>query len=200
MRDVLRKVVFLVTGNVHKFNEARSVLREFGLSCAMLNMDAGEIQDDNLENIAKVSAMDAGEKSALPIIVEDAGLFIDALNGFPGPYSSYVFRTIGIKGVLQLMRNVEERSATFHAVVAFYSPNAKSLRCFHGKVRGKIARQPRGIYGFGFDPIFLPRTSPSKTFAEISLSQKNMYSHRAEALRRFAKWYCKHLERKKLEL
>lgn len=194
MCDVLEKVVFLVTGNIHKFNEARSVLKEFGFSCAMLNMDATEIQADNLESIAKVSAIEVGKKSALPIIVEDAGLFIDALNGFPGPYSSYVFRTIGIKGVLRLMEDVDERNATFHAVVAFYSPNVKSPRVFHGKVRGKIARQPRGVHGFGFDPIFLPHINPSKTFAEIPMSQKNRCSHRAKALRKFAKWLGKHLE------
>jgi len=200
MSNVLRKVVFLVTGNVNKFNEARSVLEEFGFSCVMLNMNAMEIQADNLESIAKISAIDAGEKSALPVIVEDAGLFIDALNGFPGPYSSYVFRTIGIKGILQLMENVKGRNAAFHAVVAFYSPNARSPRCFHGKVRGKIARQPRGMHGFGFDPIFLPLTNTSKTFAEMPPPRKNKYSHRAKALRKFARWYRKHLELVKLEL
>lgn len=187
MTNVLRKIIFLVTGNIHKFNETRLVLREFGFSTAMLNIDAVEIQADNLENIAKASAVDAVKKCNLPIITEDAGLFIDALNGFPGPYSSYVFRTIGTEGILKLMRDVKKRDATFRAVVAFCSPNHRLPRCYHGKVRGKIAKQISGTRGFGFDPIFLPNTS--QTFAEMPTSQKNRHSHRANALRKFAEWY-----------
>lgn len=189
MTNVLRKVIFLVTGNIHKFNEARLVLKEFGLSTAMLNVDVVEIQADNLENIAKASAVDAAKKCNLPIITEDAGLFINALNGFPGPYSSYVFRTIGTQGILRLMRDTKRRDATFHAVVAFCSPNHKSPTCYHGKAKGKIAKQISGTRGFGFDPIFLPDASKSQTFAEMPAIQKNKHSHRANALRRFAKWY-----------
>jgi XTP/dITP diphosphohydrolase len=185
----LKKVVFLVTGNVNKFNEACLVLDEFGLSTAMLNVETIEIQDDNIENVAQTSAIDAVEKSNLPIIVEDAGLFIDALNGFPGPYSSYVFRTIGLEGILKLMKDINKRSATFNAVVAFHSPEFKSPKCFHGCVKGKITKQMRGSKGFGYDPLFLPNLSKGETFAEMSASEKNEHSHRAKALRAFAEWY-----------
>jgi XTP/dITP diphosphohydrolase len=185
----LKKVVFLVTGNVHKFYEARLVLNEFDLSTAMLNVDTVEVQDDNVENVAKASAIDAVKKCNLPIIVEDAGLFIDALNGFPGPYSSYVFRTVGIEGVLRLMGNARNRNATFTAVVAYHSPERNSPKCFHGSTEGKIAAQIRGAKGFGFDPIFMPNTGNGKTFAEMPIHEKNRCSHRAKALRNFARWY-----------
>ena len=89
------RLIFFVTNNIHKFNEARRVLSEYNIAVAMLRMKPPEIQDDNLENIAKFSALEASRRIRLPLIVEDAGLFIDALNGFPGPYSSYVYRTIG---------------------------------------------------------------------------------------------------------
>ena len=83
------KVVFFATSNIHKYVEACQVLNEYKIVTAMLKkIDAVEIQDDSLENIAKSSAIDAVRKCRLPIIVEDAGLFIEALNGFPGPYSS----------------------------------------------------------------------------------------------------------------
>jgi XTP/dITP diphosphohydrolase len=87
------------------------------------------------------------------------------------------------------MEDVEERNATFHAVVAFHRPDSGSPKCFHGKVLGKIASQMRGAQGFGFDPIFVPKANKGQTFAEMSRQQKNKYSHRAEALRKFAEWY-----------
>ncbi|NIW11921.1 MAG: non-canonical purine NTP pyrophosphatase, partial [Gammaproteobacteria bacterium] len=131
-------------------------------------IEAIEIQDDDLEEIAKASVRDAVEKSCLPVLVEDAGLFIEVLKGFPGPYSSYVYRTLGTQGVLKLMEGIAERSAYFYSVVAFYSPNDASPKCFHGKVEGNIALKERGNQGFGFDPIFKPKGGIGKTFAEMA--------------------------------
>jgi XTP/dITP diphosphohydrolase len=185
---LFRKVVFLVTGNVHKFNEARLTLSEFALSTAMLNVETIEIQADHITDVATASALDAMRKCRLPIIVEDAGLFIEALDGFPGPYSSYAFRTIGMEGILRLMKNVNKRTAFFESVVAFCSPGWKLPKCFSGKIGGKITQEIRGSQGFGFDPIFRPDKS-EKTFAEMSITEKNEHSHRAGALMRFADWY-----------
>ena len=189
------RIAFFVTSNIHKFNEAREVLSEYELATAMLKIRAVEIQDDSLENIAKASATEAVKYCSLPIIVEDAGLFIEALNGFPGPYSSYVYRSIGTKGILKLMENVEKRDAHFQSVVAFSSPK-ESPRCFHGKANGKISMEVRGELGFGFDPIFEPSDDGNRTFAEMRMPEKNMRSHRAEALRKFAKWYKSVSERR----
>jgi XTP/dITP diphosphohydrolase len=183
------KVAFFVTTNFHKFNEARQVLAEHGISAAMLRIEAIEIQDDNLEEIAKASVRDAVEKSGLPVLVEDAGLFIEALKGFPGPYSSYVYRTLGTRGILKLMKGIAERNAYFYSVVVFCSPEQASPKCFHGKVEGKITLKEQGNQGFGFDPIFEPKGGVGKTFAEMITSEKNKFSHRAQALRKFAKWY-----------
>ena len=183
-----RKLVFFATTNVHKFNEAKRILREHGLAVAMIKIKAIEIQDENLENIAKASALDAAEKFGLPVIVEDAGLFIKALNGFPGPYSSYVYKTLGTKGVLKLMKNVEDREAEFRSVIAYYDPRIKVLKTFRGEVKGRITNEMRGSSGFGFDPIFQPLEEGSQTFAEMSVDEKNRYSHRAKALHAFAEW------------
>ena len=183
------KVVFFATGNFHKFNEARRVLAKSKIATAMLRVDAIEIQDNDIENIAKTSATDALKKTGLPLIVEDAGLFIEALNGFPGPYSAYVYQTLGTKGILKLMKKIEKREASFHSVVAFRS-SKENPRTFHGEVRGKISLQERGSHGFGFDPIFEPSNDDyHKTFAEMSIQEKNRFSHRAQALLGFAKWY-----------
>ena len=82
------RVVFLVTSNIHKFDEARRVLSEYEIATAMLKkINALEIQDDSIEEVSKASAVDAFKKCNLPVVVEDAGLFVDVLRGFPGPYS-----------------------------------------------------------------------------------------------------------------
>ncbi len=182
------RLALFVTSNIHKFNEARQVLSEYKVAVGMLKIETVEIQDDNLENVAKASAIDAAKNCHLPLIVEDAGLFIEALNGFPGPYSSYVYRTIGTAGILQLMKKVDEREAYFQSVVAFNGPE-ETPRCFQSKAKGKISFEERGSLGFGFDPIFEPSGGGNKTFAEMVMKEKNAYSHRAGALRKFANWY-----------
>jgi XTP/dITP diphosphohydrolase len=182
------KVAYFVTSNIHKFQEARSVLSEYKIATAKLKVEAVEIQDDSLENIAKYSALDAVNNCGLPVFVEDAGLFVEALHGFPGPYSRYVYDTVGVDGILKLMKNIENRGAYFMSVVAFGSPKEQPV-CFVGKVEGKISLQERGTAGFGYDPIFIPLKGDGRTFAEMTTAQKNRFSHRAGALRRFAEWY-----------
>jgi len=189
------RVAFFATGNIHKFNEARHVLAEYKVATALLRVKASETQNDNIEKVAKASVVDTVERCRLPIFVEDAGLFIDTLNGFPGPYSSYVYRTIGTKGILKLMKEVKKRDAHFHSVVAFCDPK-ESPKCFHGKVKGKISQEERGNSGFGFDPIFKPADSCNKTFAEMTTEEKNKFSHRAQALTKFAQWYTSTFQRR----
>jgi XTP/dITP diphosphohydrolase len=127
----------------------------------------------------------------LPIFVEDAGLFIDALNGFPGPYAAYVYKTIHNNGVLKLMEEEKNRKAVFQSVIAFCSKETPTPVSFFGESKGEITQTQRieaGKSGFGFDPIFKPEGS-KKTFAEMTITEKNVYSHRANAIHKFAKWY-----------
>jgi len=185
------RVIFFATDNFNKFNEARRVLAEHGIAGGMLRAKASEIQSESLEEIAKASVEEAFERCHLPVIVEDAGLHVEALNGFPGPYAAYAYKTIGNKGLLRLMENVEDRRARFRSVVAYYSGELELPMCFVGEAIGEITKQVKeGDYrsGFGFDPIFKPANS-DKTFAEMGVSEKNMYSHRAKAFRTFAEWY-----------
>jgi XTP/dITP diphosphohydrolase len=185
------RVVFFATNNINKFNEARRVLGEFEIAVGMLRVKSLEIQSDSLEDVAKASVMDAFHRCNLPIIVEDAGLFVDALKGFPGPYAAYVYRTIGNRGLLKLVENAGDRRCRFESVIAFFSEEVEEPVCFGGAVLGKIAlseRRKNAETGFGFDPIFIP-SGGGKTFAEMSVEEKNRSSHRANALRKFAEWY-----------
>ena len=187
------RVVFFATNNINKFNEARRVLAGYGIAVGMLRVKTAEIQSANLREIAQTSAQDALKRCHLPVIVEDAGLFIDALHGFPGPYAAYAYKTIGNKGLLKLMENVDDRKATFQSVIAYCDSYSGAPMCFEGEVAGKITTEERmgnGKSGFGFDPIFQPSGS-EKTFAEMTIEEKNGFSHRAKVVRKFAEWYKK---------
>jgi len=185
------KVVFFATGNINKFNEARSILSSYGFAVAMLRVKGNEIQSESLKEIAQISAVNAFKRSRLPIFVEDAGLFIDALSGFPGPYAAYVYKTIHNSGILKLMENVADRRAKFQSVIAYCDQTLCEPECFNGESKGEITtteRRQQGKSAFGFDPIFQP-TGSRKSFAEMTIEEKNGFSHRARAIRKFAEWY-----------
>jgi len=187
------KVVFFATGNINKFNEARRILSEFGIAVGMLKLKGDEIQSDSLQEIAEKSVQYAYSQSGLPIFVEDAGLFIDALSGFPGPYAAYAYKTIHNSGIVKLMEGVEDRKATFRSVISYFDGETQAPVSFVGESRGEITtkeRRVQGKAGFGFDPIFQP-AGTSRTFAEMTIQEKNGYSHRADAIHKFAQWYIK---------
>jgi len=184
------KVIFFATGNIHKFNEARVILAEHDIAAGMLRMKGIEIQSDSLTEIAGTSAIGAHKRTHLPIIVEDAGLFIDALKGFPGPYAAYVYKTIGNAGLLKLMANLLTREAMFRSAIAYCDSDSGSVTCFEGEAKGKITTTQRkgDRSAFGFDPIFQP-DGTNRTFAEMAIEEKNRFSHRAKAVSKFAEWY-----------
>jgi XTP/dITP diphosphohydrolase len=177
--------IYFATSNKNKFNEASRVLEKYGYELVLFSFEKKELQSTELVEIALHSALIAYTYVNAPVVVEDSGLFIKALNGFPGPFSSYVYKTIGVRGVLKLMEGVTDRSAYFEAAVAIVMPPFE--RVFKGSVYGRIADSPRGAGGFGFDPIFIPENE-DKTFAEMSVEEKNKYSHRARAFEKLGIW------------
>ncbi|HDM26863.1 MAG TPA: XTP/dITP diphosphatase [Candidatus Bathyarchaeota archaeon] len=184
-----KRAVYLVSRNIHKYLEARQIFLAHGLNLVLLRVKALEIQSENLEDIAKFRASYAAENWGVPVISEDAGLFVDALNGFPGPYSSYAYKTIGCRGILRLLEGVENRRARFRSAVAYCPGPNKQPLCFVGETLGRISTEERGSHGFGFDPIFIPEEGDGRTFAEMTRKEKNRYSHRARAMTKFVKWY-----------
>jgi XTP/dITP diphosphohydrolase len=156
------------------------------ISIDFLHTHLIEIQSDSLEEIAREKAKAAFAKVGRQVIVEDDGLFINSLSGFPGQYSSFVFKTIGNDGILKLLAGSTKRSAYFLSLIAFY--DGRILSISKGRVNGRITyRITEG--GWGYDPIFVP-DGTDLTFAELKKS-KNEYSHRKRALEKFALWYLK---------
>ena len=180
----MRRILF-ATGNEGKLRELRAVLEPCGYRVDAAPVAKLEVQADDIARVAVVAASTAYTILGEPVAVEDAGLFIDALGGFPGPYSSYVYKTIGVEGILKLMEGVQDRRARFRAVIAYAGP--WGVEVFEGVVEGRIAEEPRGSGGFGFDPVFIPEGS-ERTFAEMSVEEKSMVSHRARAARRLCEW------------
>ncbi|MEN3047235.1 MAG: XTP/dITP diphosphatase [Candidatus Caldarchaeales archaeon] len=173
-----------VTSNEGKWLEVSRLLSSMGIECEWVRAKLTEVQSDDLSEIARRSAVEAYGEFGGPVAVEDAGLFVEALRGFPGPYSSYVYRTIGVEGLLKLMSGVEDRSAYFLSAVGFADSDG-NVAVFTGRVDGRIAHAPRGSSGFGFDPVFVPE-GETRTFAEMAADEKNLYSHRARAFRSLA--------------
>ena len=166
------------TTNPGKLREARGILGEFGLRVHALRRRLPEPQADSLEEVvrAKLAAVPSRPR---PWFVEDSGLFLDGLGGFPGVYSAYIYRIWGFDPILELLQR-RPRSARFRTVAGVR--RGRTVRYFVGECAGTIAERPRGSQGFGFDPIFIPSGS-SRTFAEMAPAEKGAISHRGQALR-----------------
>lgn len=186
-----QKIIYFVTGNNNKFKEVSDMFLKENLKYTLKQstIEPVEIQADKLKEIAIFKLNSVRDKIDESIFVEDAGFFVDTpLNGFPGPYSSYVHKTIGNEGIVRMIDDFPQTKAHFEAAIAFYyKPLDKSI-IFEGIVKGKVAKKKRGTNGFGFDPIFIPNKNPDYTFAEISTVEKNRFSHRGEALKKLIKF------------
>lgn len=176
--------LFFVSSNTHKFEEAQRILSNLGLEINLFKTTLEEIQSNSIGEIAKRKALDAFSKLEKPVIIEDDGLFIDSLGGFPGPYSSYVYDTIGNKGIMRLLENIELRNARFVAIIA-YCNGTDNVKLFESSIPGKISLSIEEG-GWGYDPIFIP-DGESKTYANVS--DKDKFSHRSASLKKFSDWF-----------
>lgn len=176
------KTIYFITSNKGKVHEAETKCEPIGIKIIQKNLGYPEIQADNLEEVATYGIDYVKKKVDHPFILEDAGLFIDALKEFPGVYSSYVYFTIGLDGILKLMKDVpkEQRTATFRSVFGYGEPQG-DYQLFIGECKGTIGYEQKGTYGFGYDPIFIPQ-GRRFTFAEIKTEEKNKLSHRGKSL------------------
>ena len=178
------KTIYFITGNEGKVVEAAAKLRPLGYKVIQKDLGYPELQAESLDEVVQAGIEHVRLRFHKAFILEDAGLFIDALHGFPGVYSKYVFFTIGLTGVLKLLHTVHQRNAVFQSSYAYHEPGRKPI-IINGECKGVITTKPRGTNGFGYDPIFLARGA-KKTFGEMTVEEKNRYSHRADALNKLA--------------
>jgi len=175
----------MVTSNAAKAEEVAAFFHG-ALEIDHVAIDIPEHRSDDVSDIAREKARYAFRQLNVPIIVDDTGLFIHALNGFPGPYAAYVQHTLGNNGILSLMDGKSDRSARFITAISY--ADRSGILVFSGTLEGKIAIAPRGCNGFGYDPVF---EVGSMTLAELSMEEKSRMSHRARALTAFHDWFMK---------
>lgn len=173
----------VVTGNPNKAEEVAAYFGDL-VTVEHVKLDLPEYRGDDVAEIARGKAKAAYEAVGGPLIVDDTGFCIRALNGFPGAYAAFVLDTIGMEGILRLMEGKGDRSAYFETAIAY--ADDEGIFVFKGRMEGEIAVSPRGEEGFGYDPIF---STGDKTLAEISLAEKSAISHRGRALEEFKKWF-----------
>jgi XTP/dITP diphosphohydrolase len=178
--------LYFLSSNINKFIEIYQILHKYNIDVKFLNIKLREIQADSLNEIAEEKSKYAFKAVSKPVFIEDDGLFIHRLNGFPGPNSSYVFKTIGNSGILKLLYHIRDRSASFVSVFVYNDGN--TVRTFVGKSEGRVSSKIKGP-GWGYDPIFIP-TGSELTFGQLK-NRKISISHRGKAISAFAKWYVR---------
>ncbi|MHB9056783.1 MAG: non-canonical purine NTP diphosphatase [Paludibacteraceae bacterium] len=185
----MKKIIF-ATNNKHKLKEVKEILGE---KVEIISLaDIGCTEDipetsDTLEGNAALKVQYVFDKFHMDCFADDTGLEIEALNGRPGVYSA---RYAGepsnsqnnIRKILHEMEGMSNRKAQFRTVIAF--SEGSIIHYFEGVVKGRIANEPRGNAGFGYDPVFIPENH-TKSFAELNPEIKNSISHRARAVKKF---------------
>ena len=186
------KKIVVATNNEGKLKEIKDILKDYELlTLKDINCEI-EVDEDQetFEGNAKKKAKETAKLTNMPCIADDSGLCINAFNGWPGVYTD---RFLGEdatpsqrnKTILEKMKNLKgkERNAKVVSVVVYYE-NGEFIVA-KGEIEGKIAKEPKGDHGFGFDPIF--ELENGKTYAELSREEKNSISHMKRALENLRK-------------
>lgn len=184
----------LATANPHKAEEMRDVLAPLGFTLLDRPDHVAEVDESEstLEGNALLKARALARATATAAIADDTGLFVDALSGRPGVYSAryagesatYADNVAKLLGELT-GTEPSARTASFRTVIAVAYPNGDEF-WVDGVLAGRILDAPRGLHGFGYDPVFMPDESGGRSLAELSPDEKNALSHRARALRAIA--------------
>lgn len=172
--------------NPDKVAEIEQVLSRSGLANEIVwGLDWPDVQEtgDTLEENALLKGRAVAEATGLPVLADDTGLEVDALDGAPGVRSarfagSDATYEDNVSRMMELMDGVEDRAARFRTVVALVFPDGTEIVA-EGSVEGEITDEPRGSTGFGYDPVF---EVDGVTMAEMGVEEKNKLSHRARAL------------------
>lgn len=176
--------VTFVTSNDNKYREVQGVL---GVDLKRKSIELEEIQSMNLKEIVGYKVKQAYKKLHKSVIAEDTGLYVDAWNGFPGPFIKWVKDIVGYD-IFPKSIPKNNRGATWVTVYAYY--DGKELVLFEGKTKGSLATKQRGDNGWGFDVLFIPE-GQTKTIAELGPESKHKFSARYKALKKLKKYLLK---------
>ena len=192
----MKKIVF-ATHNEHKLDEVRTMLEPLGykvLGAGDLNLPDIEETGNTFKENALLKAYEAYKYTSLPVLAEDTGLCIRALDNAPGIYTKrYAEKNGGFPKVFEklaeCLANATDRSAYFNCTMALVIDETQA-EVFEGIFEGEIIDTPRGENGFGYDPVFVPK-GYDKTVAQLTDSEKNTISHRYLALQKVVEYLKK---------
>ena len=187
--------IVLATHNRDKYAEMAAILSDYPIDLLTLENfpEIDEIIEDGntLEENALIKARTVYEMTNIPAWADDTGLEVDALNGEPGIYSArYAGENCNYSdNVTKLLKNMEKipaekRTARFQTVIAFVGDKMELVS--EGIVEGKITTEPKGVGGFGYDPVFYV-SEQGKTYSEMNMTEKNQISHRRKAIQNMIK-------------
>ena len=170
----------VITSNAGKMREFRGALEPLGFEPRQRSEDIDEMQADTLEEVVGDCMAQLQARGLQDYIIDDSGLFVDALGGFPGVYSAYVLKTLGCQGIIKLLSGRSDRTARFRCCIGCNVEGVGEI-VVSAEAVGSIIEEERGGGGFGFDPIFVP-LGYERTFSELPLEEKNRISHRGKAI------------------
>lgn len=168
----------LVTGNRDKLAEAESIL---GFRPDAYELDLPEIQSLDMVEVLREKGREAWRRLRRPVVVEDTGLELAALNGFPGPLVKWMLDAVGAAGIARTAHALGDPRATASTAILFQDGETAIIG--EGRVDGRLAPEPRGEHGFGWDTVFMPREC-RETYAELTPQAKDEIGHRGRAWRR----------------
>jgi len=176
--------VRFISKNKHKIAEAVAILAPGGVDVVPIHITIEELQIADAVAIVRDKAIKAFHRVGHPLFVEQTGLFIEALNGFPGGLTQVFWDTLEADRVSALFGQGNKTRVTAKTIIGYC--DGKIVRHFSGEIEGRIAEKPRGDRAFQWDCVFIP-VGHSQTFAEMG-EQKNTISMRKLALDEFAKY------------
>ena len=135
--------ITFITKNQDKWDIAKEVLAQYNVEVLQEALETPEIQAFDVEEVAKYSAKYAADRLNKPVIVTDAGYFIEALNGFPGPYIKFVNKWLTSQNILDMMTNEKNRKVLMRETVAYFKPNEEPI-VFTSETYGEIVTEPQG--------------------------------------------------------
>lgn len=167
----------LVTGNPNKLREAERIL---GFRPSALDLDLPEIQGLDLEEVLRAKGEEAWRLVGEPLVVEETGLELPALGGFPGPLVKWMLQAVGPEGIARTANALGDPRATARCALLYR--DSERVVIASGSTSGRLLLEPRGSEGFGWDPIFVPEGF-ALTYAELTSAEKDQLGHRGRAWR-----------------
>lgn len=170
--------IYLVTSNKNKLREAEHALK---IRIKSVDLDLDEIQEIDAEKIAEHKAWQAWEKLKKPLFVWDQSIYIDCLNGFPGPLIKWFWTQVTLKKICEIANYFDNHKIQSGNILTYC--DGKRIKHFSARMEGTIPKQPRGTKGWGWDSIFIPK-GHKRTYAEMSMDEVVPLRSEATSLRK----------------